>query len=684
MICVVKNREGKILLASDNTWKAKQHSAFLSGKQQILTGQLGFVMTYDARCEEAWIQQNFDDSSWAYAVPWIPGNEPAAVKLSPRPIPAPLLGERMMTEYVKCGWVCRQTEDVSYARTVWEKDQYEFNEPAMVYEQLDMQTVQFRLIPDHANGIVLIGDLKEEAVGFWEFEIKAPAGTLIDLSHGEHLADGIVRAWVGGRNFTDRYYCKEGWNRFQFPFRRIGARYLQVNIFPPENQKQFNIQIGYLGIRRYNAPLPPQSSFRTDDPQSEQLRNVAIRTLNLCMHDHYEDCPWREQSLYSYDSRNQMLYGYYVWGNYDFVRASLVLLGKGIGKDGLLNICAPNAPGSLRIIMYSYVWICQIKEYYLYSGDVSLFLEFAEQIRFMVEKLFTRRDEKTGLFLEPYGRNLWNFIEWVPGLEGEFNLPEEKAKYISAPFNAYVLEALMAYADLLQITGYDPEMEKMLRRESAELKKLIHQYYFDSRQNLYHSFLNPDGTQSEWQHLHTQYLMLSLDVVPQDLKDKVYQACRQQNTPFTFSPLLYMMWAMAEISPESRRYAREYIDAQYSAMLQQGATTFWEVDEGEKAFENAGSLCHAWSSIHAWYYGRMTLGVNPLEPGFRRFELRIDPGDFCEAEGDIPTPDGLIHVAWRRQNNGSLILKIRYPQHLKAVFRAYEEAPYEKITEEKY
>ena len=52
MICVVKNREGKILLASDNTWKAKQHSAFLSGKQQILTGQLGFVMTYDARCED--------------------------------------------------------------------------------------------------------------------------------------------------------------------------------------------------------------------------------------------------------------------------------------------------------------------------------------------------------------------------------------------------------------------------------------------------------------------------------------------------------------------------------------------------------------------------------------------------------------------------------------------------------
>lgn len=36
------------------------------------------------------------------------------------------------------------------------------------------------------------------------------------------------------------------------------------------------------------------------------------------MHEHYEDYPWREQALYAFDSRNQALYGYYAFGNYDF------------------------------------------------------------------------------------------------------------------------------------------------------------------------------------------------------------------------------------------------------------------------------------------------------------------------------------------------------------------------------
>ena len=31
-------------------------------------------------------------------------------------------------------------------------------------------------------------------------------------------------------------------------------------------------------------------------------------------------------------------------------------------------------------------------------------------------------------------------------------------------------------------------------------------------------------------------------------------------------------------------------------------TTFWETIDGEKAFENAGSLCHGWSAMPIYYY----------------------------------------------------------------------------------
>ena len=44
------------------------------------------------------------------------------------------------------------------------------------------------------------------------------------------------------------------------------------------------------------------------------------------------------------------------------------------------------------------------------------------------------------------------------------------------------------------------------------------------------------------------------------------------------------------------------IRRRYLIMLDQGATTVWEDDEGAAAFDNAGSLCHGWSGIPIYYF----------------------------------------------------------------------------------
>lgn len=50
-----------------------------------------------------------------------------------------------------------------------------------------------------------------------------------------------------------------------------------------------------------------------DDKLLQKIYDVSVYTLKCCMHEHYEDCPWREQALYTMDSRNQMLCGYYAF-----------------------------------------------------------------------------------------------------------------------------------------------------------------------------------------------------------------------------------------------------------------------------------------------------------------------------------------------------------------------------------
>ena len=44
------------------------------------------------------------------------------------------------------------------------------------------------------------------------------------------------------------------------------------------------------------------------------------------------------------------------------------------------------------------------------------------------------------------------------------------------------------------------------------------------------------------------------------------------------------------------------IRVKYGKMLDEGATSFWETEEGASAFANAGSLCHGWSALPIYYY----------------------------------------------------------------------------------
>ena len=77
-------------------------------------------------------------------------------------------------------------------------------------------------------------------------------------------------------------------------------------------------------------------------------------------------------------------------------------------------------------------------------------------------------------------------------------------------------------------------------------------------------------------------------------------------------------------------------------MLYQGATTFWETDEGAGDFGRAGSLCHGWSGIPAYLFGAYILSVRPEEPGL--WKAWDEDACMYYAEGKLLTPTGEMTV----------------------------------------
>jgi hypothetical protein len=133
--------------------------------------------------------------------------------------------------------------------------------------------------------------------------------------------------------------------------------------------------------------------------------------------------------------------------------------------------------------------------------------------------------------------------------------------------------------------------------------------------------------------------------------------------------------------------ALDFISRYWGAMLDLGATTFWEdfdlawtenaarIDElvppgkkdvhgGYGAYCYIGfrhSLCHGWASGPTAWLSEHVLGVTPLEPGCRRVRIAPQLGRLRWAEGAYPTPLGPIQIRHERRADGTVQSEIKAP-----------------------
>lgn len=451
------------------------------------------------------------------------------------------------------------------------------------------------------DGVYAIVDLGTETSGFLdvEFEVedeKEATGDIggsyiVDIGYGEHLADGRCRTAV--RNFSAQLKCRTGPSMYLNTFRRFGCRFVQL--FAPVER----IKISYLGIRQVSYPLHI-NHYKGENELRRRIWDISVNTLRQCMHEHYEDTPWREQALYTMDSRNQMLSGYYAFGEYRFPRANLVLISKGVREDGLLSLCYP-AGIDYPIPAFSLVWFLQVWEYILHSGDTALADELYSVLEKLIE-LFISRVDESGLVLSFPG--CWNFYEWSEGMSGK--MKEDSPAY-EAPLNAFLSLALSAMAEISKATAKVAAAERY-RKIKIQINSALFRRFYNPESLLFESFDNRG--QGRYSVLTNALCLLSgaadeadtshmLSMIASNGEDD----CGYVMIPATLSMNCFRYDALLRANREI--YAPiilDEIDRVYGYMLEQGATSTWETIKGEADFKGAGSLCHGWSALPVYYF----------------------------------------------------------------------------------
>lgn len=573
-----------VLLSSGPDVLSRKSETYLSGNNQMITPQLGLNFHVDLKRESGWMTKMAND---CFEKSTVCADMPSQwVK---RPVKKLEIGKRVTCQPVMHGTFFYGDTDDDFGAKM-QNAALRFTRAEDLYDE---KLKEYRFTDQNADGLFLIVDLGKESTGYLDFEIEVPQDCQMEIGWGEHLVDGRCRTKIGKRNFSVTVGLKSGENRYMNPFRRFGCRYLQFFIHSER------VKIGYLGMRPVTYPLKVKE-YKSGNILRDTVYRVCENTLIQCMHEHYEDCTWREQSFYTMDSRNQMLCGYYAFGEYEFPKACLKLLSKSLKEDGLLTICAPtDCP--LKIPSFSLHYIIELCEYYQHSKDKET-VDFCFSTAKRVIDTFIGRIDGTGLAPDFEGDDYWNFYEWQPYVDGsEKNLHDRYDMCL----NALLSIALEYFAVLCQAVG---EEETPYLAVKEKLNGAIREKLWDKETGLFKIYYGQ--TDGVFSVLANAFGFLSGAVQKENAGNILELILRNRSdakeiTVIESSLSMDTFRYEALLKADREKYKNDIlneIDEVYFSMLREGATSFWETKKGDSDFHNAGSLCHGWSAMPIYYY----------------------------------------------------------------------------------
>jgi len=451
--------------------------------------------------------------------------------------------------------------------------------PRPIKKSLLLKEKEPTILINEGNHYLL--DLGEETVGLPTLNFFTQVSQKITVCWGEHIIDGNVRRKIEKRDFSFEYIAKEGENKFTNYMLRLGCRYIEVFCEAP-------IKLDYIGIipQTYPVEIIPKS-FNV--PLKQKIYDICANTLKLCLMEHYVDTPWREQCLYAYDARNQMLCGYKAFenGNRDYARANLILISKDNREDGLLSITYPSGV-TLAIPSFSLHFFTAVKEYIENTNDLSLAHEVYDKLLKIV-KVF-KSQIKGGLLYTFEESQYWNFYDWSPFMDEDIGIIDTKADLM---INCLFIIALENFKIISNKINKAFEYQELI----DDLRINIKNNFYDSKSGLFSMFVGG----KEFTELGNSIAVLSgltngeeSEIIAEKLISDDLEKCSLSMKCFKYDALLKV----------NKKYHKNIVDEicdTYKIMLNNDATAVWEVIGGADAFDNAGSLCHGWSAISMLY-----------------------------------------------------------------------------------
>lgn len=400
-------------------------------------------------------------------------------------------------------------------------------------------------------------------------------------------------------------------------------------------------------------PCEERGDFQCSDKLLNKIYDMGKWAVKICKQTIELDSPLHQENLgCTGDYMISSLMNYVTYGDADVTRLDIVRTAHRleVGK------------GKMFHTTYSMLWVQMLYDYYMFTGDESIFKETEKALDILMER-FNGYVGINGLIDNPPD---YMFVDWL--IVDGISMHHPPKALGQGVLSAFYYGGLLNAAKIAEITG-KTEKQKLYKERSEKLKKAFNEKLYDEGKELYFDGLNdkyepndwlPENVEKRYFSWHTNTLAVLYGICEGKKAAKIMEQIL--NDMSLINPQPYFMHFVLDAIYKSglfEKYGMKQIE-RWKAMT--------EFDKGlqEGWYDCSGygfDYSHVWGGTPTYQLPVRLSGLEIKKAGFK--EITLNPS-LCGLEYayiTIPTPYGNITVNMKKGEEP----EIKTPSEIKIV-----------------
>ena len=231
---------------------------------------------------------------------------------------------------------------------------------------------------------------------------------------------------------------------------------------------------------------------------------------------------------------------------------------------------------------------------------------------------------------------------------------------INTVVNAFHYRTLILMAQIAEVLGKTDDRD-FYNHSAAKLKHSFNRYLFDKKRGVY-----LDGIGTDHASLHANMFPLAFGLVPEKQVNRVMEFIRSRGMACSVYGSQFLLDAIYDA--RDAEYGLQLLtstgERSWYNMIRVGSTITLEAWDNK--YKPNQDWNHAWGAAPANLIPRKLMGIEPIEPGFRKISIKPQPGSLRSAEIIHPTIRGDLSVSFTNEPGQSFQLEVEIPANTTA------------------